>query len=161
MKLELHPKKIFCRLIIKPSDKGPEFDEVLCEEALRHEAVDWLYAVLGAFTYIYMAMLAGFFFLNLTDEYPRVFAILGALQEPYLGGVGVYVILKEIRKRYHNHPSHYTGELFVVLWVLMLAAASLFAIFSTAYGFDNVFKIIFTNSLAVLVIFIGGFINRP
>lgn len=153
-------KKIVCRLIVKPSGKGSEFDEVMCEEMLKKEAVDWLYIILWVFTYLYLGALAIFFFANLKVTVPVLFVFLDALQEPYLGALGVYVVLKEIRKRRHSHPSRYLGEFFVIFWVLLLAISTV-AVFIGAYTFDAAYKIIFTNSLAALIIFIGSRINRP
>lgn len=154
-------KKILCRLIIISSGKGEEFDEVMCEEMLRREAVDWLYRILGIFTYFYLAVLAVFFFFGLERIYPVIFIFLDALQEPYLGALGVYVLLKEIRKRRHAYPSRYFGELFVVLWVAVLSLATFAILVSEGFYFDAVYRIIFTNSVAAVIIFIGSIINRP
>lgn len=156
-----YPKKILCRLIIISSGSGAEFDEVMCEEMLRREAVDWLYRGLGIFTYCYLAVLAAFFFFNLNGSYPVVFIFLDALQEPYLGALGVYVLLKEVRKRRHAYPSRYFGELFVVIWVAVLSMATFSVLVSDMFHFDATYRIIFTNSAAALIIFIGSIINRP
>lgn len=153
-------KKIVCRLIVKPSGRGPEFDEAVCEEMLKKEAIDWLYILLWVFTYLYLGALAIFFFANLKGTIPVLFVFLDALQEPYLGALGVYVVLKEIRKRRYSHPSRYLGEVFVIFWFLLLAFSTI-AVWIGAHTFDAAYKIIFTNSLAALIIFIGSRINKP
>ncbi len=157
----LPAKKIVCRLIVKPSGRGEEFDEIICEEMLKKEAVDWLFWILGVFTYLYLAALAFAFFQHLEEGPSLLFFLLDALQEPYLGAVGVYVILKEIRKRRRSHPSLYLGEIFVLLWLVLFLVAALTALFSPNYRIDASFKIILVNSLAVAVIYIGSIINRP
>lgn len=153
-------KKIICRLIVKPSGRGPEFDEVICEEMLKKEAIDWLYIVLWVFTYLYLGALAIFFFADLEGTTPVFLVFLDALQEPYLGALGVYVVLKEIRKRIRSHPSRYFGEFFVVFWLLLLVVSTV-AVLVGPGTFDAAYKIIFTNSLAAVIIFIGSRINRP
>ncbi|MBI2122446.1 MAG: hypothetical protein HYT98_05020 [Candidatus Sungbacteria bacterium] len=156
-----YPKKILCRLIVFSSRRGAEFDEVICEEMLRREAVDWLYYGLGIFTYCYLAILSVFFFLNLDGLYPVVFIFLDALQEPYLGALGVYVLLKEVRKRRRAYPSRYFGELFVVLWVAILFFATLAILVSDNFHFGETYRIIFINSVAAVIILIGSLINKP
>ena len=155
------PKKMVCRLLVKPSGRGAEFEEAICEEMLRREAVDWLYKILGAFTYLYLTALSIFFFGSFSERLSWVFVFIDALQEPYLGALGIYVILKEVRKRRRDYPSLYRGELFVILWVIILAVATLTVVVSPIHKFDEVYKVIFTSSLAAVVIYIGGLINRP
>ena len=162
MNLALRSKKILCRLIVRPSPKGPEFDEVLCEEMIEKGFADWLYRILGFFTYLYICALAIVYFGYIREEYlsPSLFAI-DALQEPYLGALGIYVILKEMRKRRLQHPSRYLGELFVILWLVLLFAATAVSLISEKFVFDSVYKVIFTNSIASFIIFIGSKINKP
>lgn len=161
MKFWRIPKKILCRLIIIRSGNGAEFDEVMCEEMLKREAVDWLFGMLGIFTYLYMAVLAGFYFLSLRDSHPVVFLFLDAVQEPYIGALGIYVLLKEIRKRRRAYPSRYLGELFVALWSVFIFTATFSALLLPYYSFDDVYRIIFVNSAAAILIFIGSIINKP
>lgn len=123
--------------------------------------VDALYFIIGAFTHFYGAALAFLFLFRAALSLPLLVSALDALQEPYLGGLGVYVILKEIRKRHHQEPSKHYGEFFVAMWLVLLAASTLMVFFSRAYYFDGVYKLIIANSLATLVIYVGGLINRP
>lgn len=160
MRLFKATEKILCRLVITPSGRGPEFDEVKCEEELRREAVDWIYAALGVFTYLYLVTLAVVFFGGLEDEWRTVFVLLDSLQEPYLGALGIYVILKEIRKRRRDYPSRYAGEFFVALWLLFLLVSTLITIFSPEFNFAATYKIILTNSLVALIAYIGSLIHN-
>lgn len=129
--------------------------------ATRHRAIDTLYFIIGAFTHFYGAVLAFLFLFRAALSWPLLVGALDALQEPYLGGLGVYVILKEIRKRHHHESSKHYGEFFVAMWFILLAASTLMVFFSSQYHFDEIYKLIITNSLATLIIYIGGLINRP
>lgn len=127
----------------------------------RHGAIDALYFAIGGLTHFYGVALALLFLFRTASHWPLLFGILDALREPYIGGLGVYVILKEIRKRYHHEPSKHWGEFFVAMWLLLLGISTLMVFFSRAYSFDGVYKLIIANSLATLVIYVGGLINRP
>lgn len=122
---------------------------------------DALYFVIGGLTHFYGAALAFLFFFRASLSWPLLVGILDALQGPYLGGLGVYVILKEIRKRRHLMPSKHWGEWFVAMWLVLLGVSSVLVFFSAEYEFDITYKLIIANSLATFVIYIGGLINRP
>lgn len=123
--------------------------------------VDALYFIIGTLTHFYGAALAFLFFFRAASLWPLLVGILDALQGPYLGGLGVYVILKEIRKRRHYEPSKHWGEWFVAMWLALLAVSSIMVFFSAEYTFDATYKLIIANSLATLAIYVGGLINRP
>ena len=129
--------------------------------ALNKEAIDWLYFWLGSFTNIYLFTLAVFFFTQVAGEWKVLSGFLEALQEPYLGAVGIYVVLKEIRKRRYGLTSRHRGEIFVFLWSLLLFISSIFVAFSSLYDFDGIYKLIITNSIATMLVYIAGLINRP
>lgn len=129
--------------------------------AFKKEAIDWLYFWLGSFTNIYLFTLTAFFFTGAYGEWKILSGFLEALQEPYLGAVGIYVVLKEIRKRRYGLTSRHRGEIFVFLWGLLLFISSLFVVFVPFYNFDEVYKLIITNSLATILIYIASLINRP
>ncbi len=150
-----------CQAIFERTREPAVFNEASCEALLRREAIDWLFVGLGAFTHVYLAFLAVFFFGRLAGDLPQSFQILDALQEPYLGALGIYVILKEMRKRRHQYPSRYLGELFVAFWIVLLAISTLLVFFSPQYGLDQIYKVILTNGLVVLLIYAGGFLNKP
>lgn len=129
--------------------------------ATNHRAIDALYFIIGALTHFYGVALAFLFLFRAALSWPLLVGALDALQGPYLGGLGVYVILKEIRKRHHHEPSKHYGEFFVAMWLILLTVSTLMVFFSRAYYFDGVYKLIIANSLATLLIYIGGLINRP
>lgn len=137
-----------------------EAGHVLNHAILRRGPVDWIFIVLGWFTHIYGTLLTVLFFLHADMAWPIVVGLLQALQEPYLGALGVYVVLKEVRKRAHKEKSLHKGEFFVGMWLLLLLTSTLSVIFISRYHFDLVYKMIITNSLATLIIYLGGVINR-
>lgn len=153
--------KILCRLVLGHplTQEGRDIHE--CEGLLRREATDWLYYLLGASTYIYLALLAAMFFGGLASQWPKVWLLVDGLQNPYLGALGIYVILKEVRKRRRKYSSKYLGELFVVLWFMLLAAVTAAIWTSSRYSFDEVYNLILNNSLVVGLIYLGAFINKP
>lgn len=155
-------KEFLYRTVLKrPGEREEGDDEASAHIALRHRAVDWLYLGLGIFTHLYVAATALIFFAYAGGDWPVLVGTLGALQEPYLGGLGVYVVLKELEKRRHNWPSRHYGEYFVTAWMGLLFISTLFVLFFSDYRFDAVYKMIVTNSLATLVIYIGGLISKP
>lgn len=160
MNLPHSAKKFLCQIILHKTGDPDVFDEELCESKLRREATDWLFIALSVFTYIYLAAIAVVFFGGFADEWRGIFFLLDTLQDPYLGALGIYVILKEIRQRRLAHPSRYLGELFVVLWAAFGTTATILVFFLPQYGFDEVYKIILINSSVVFLIFIGSLIHR-
>jgi len=148
-------------MVLERTGEPVVFDEEKCEALLKRETLDWLFIGLSTFTHIYLVVLAIVFFGRLANQFSRLFSLLDLLQNPYLGALGVYVVLKEIRKRRRAYPSRYWGELFVVLWVALLVIATFLTIISGSYNFDNIYRIILINGLLVLIIYIGGSINRP
>lgn len=152
---------LYNSVLKRPGEKEEGDDEISSRVVLRHRAVDWLYFWLGLSTHLYGATATILFFFRAGSEWPVLAGLLGAFQEPYLGGLGVYVVLKEIEKRRHGHPSRHYGEYFVIAWMGLLFVSTMFVLFFAEYRFDAVYKVIVTNSLATLVIYIGGFINRP
>lgn len=154
-------KKFLCQVILERTNEPSVFDEVNCDAILKREATDWLFVGLGAFTHIYLALLAIVFFGRLQDDFPLLFLLLDTMQEPYFGALGVYVILKEVRKRRRIYPSRYWGELFVILWVLLLVSATAVTLISPNYQFDDFYKIILTTSLVVILVYMGSLINKP
>lgn len=161
MNLRKTSEKILCRIILERPLTQEERDLRECEGLLRREATDWLYYLLGASTYIYLALLAVMFFGGLSSQWPRTWLLVDGLQNPYLGALGIYVILKEVRKRRRKYPSRYLGELFVVLWLALLSATTIAVLVSPQYGFDEVYNLILNNSLVIGLIYLGAFIHNP
>lgn len=147
--------------ILKRPAENVGADEVENNIALRRGAIDVLYFLLGFFTNIYGLTITVIFFARSTNVMPILVQALDAFQEPYLGALAVYVVLKEIRKRRHGLGGKHFGEVFVVFWLFLLFASTLMVWFSGSYRFDEVYKLIVTNSLAAFIFYVGGLINRP
>lgn len=134
-------------------------------DALKHvfftHAIDWLYWLLSVFTQFYFWIIAGLFFSGRGGYYFISTELLGALSEPYLGALGIYVIIKEIRKRKIARESRHFGEVYVILWLILLMVSSFIVLFTEHFHIDAIMKLIITNSMASLVIYIAGKIHRP
>ena len=148
------------RLLEEPTE-SPYSIRLAVASAVVENTVDFLYYLLSFFTYIYFLAAAYLFFSSHTDFYYVSVRIFRALSEPYLGAVGIYVILKEIRKQRLNIESRHRGELFVYVWLLLLLVAGALVIFSQSYQFDEMMTNIMTISLVLVTIYIGGAIHRP
>lgn len=122
-------------------------------------ALDVMYWWLSVFTHLYGAVLAWLFFLNGRFWHPPMY-FFEALESPYVAALGVYVILKEVRK-HHGHSSgkHY-GEYFVLFWLLLFIISTLTIWYSSHYYFNDVYKLIIANGLSTVIIYIGGRLSR-
>lgn len=129
-------------------------------EAFFEEAVDLVYLLLGVFTYVYI-LAAFIIYFGAYELNSIIVKVFETLAEPYLGGVAIYVILKESRKRSHRLGSRHKGENFVLLWAFLIT----FSVFSAAvfeqYTYSNVLSTIITNGLAVILIYTGSVIHKP
>lgn len=150
---------------LKPGKKSTEKKLFTLRErfklALFKEMIDILFVLLSIFSYFYIITLAFLFFGQLWREYYTISFFVMALSEPYLGAVAVYTILKEFRKKKHKLGSLHKGEIFVILWGLMLVIALTVTIFSDNYVLGEPLKIIITNGIAVSLIYIGSVIHKP
>ena len=103
------------------TQEGPIFS--VFRRAIRHHIrenlLDILYYVLAIFTYLYLALaIATFFF---TERVPAAFPhIVDILSEPYLGALGIYVVVKEMEKRRGRPFLKHWGELFAFIWFAFL-----------------------------------------
>ena len=130
-------------------------------KALAESAVDLLYYVVGFFTALYFLVAAYLFFKGGGVYYDVAVRVFDSLSEPYLGSVGIYVILKEIRKRNSKTKSKHLGEYFVYFWLLLFLIAVVLTWISPNYHFDQLMGAITTITLASLVIYTGGIIHKP
>lgn len=122
--------------------------------------IDRIYFWLGYFTSFYLVLSAIEFFSNLHVRYPTVEYALDALSEPYLGALATYVVLKELRKR-RGTPSLHQGERFVIAWLILLVATTFTVVLTDFYHFDVAYRLIISNALASLMIYIGSRIHTP
>lgn len=120
--------------------------------------IELLYAFCSFTTYAYLASVIAIFFFK--DAVPLIVTkIVDSVSEPYLGLIGIYIILKEIRERRGERISIFS-ELFVGLWFFFLIVSTFFTFFSQAYHFDEFYKLIITDSLAAFIIRLGTFLHR-
>lgn len=130
-------------------------------KALAESAVDFLYYIVGFFTSLYFLLAAYLFFVGGGKYHEIAVKIFDALSEPYLGSVGIYVILKEIRKRNLRAESKHFGEFFVLAWTLLFIAGVALVIFTPGFVFDDLMSAITTVTLALIVIYTGGLVHKP
>lgn len=129
--------------------------------AIAESAVDLLYYALGFFTSLYYLVAIYLFFFE-SGVYHEIFGrIFDALVEPYLGSVGIYVILKEVRKRQLKTTSRHFGEFFVFSWLTLFLLSLVLMWFSPGFKFDDMAGSIMTITLALTVIYMGGLVHRP
>ncbi|MBI2446352.1 MAG: hypothetical protein HYV51_00840 [Parcubacteria group bacterium] len=130
-------------------------------KALAESAVDLLYYIVGLFTTLYFFVAAYLFFLDAGVYNGLFIKIFDSLSEPYLGSVGIYVILKEVRKRQLKTKSKHLGEYFVFSWLILFIVAVGFVWISPNYHFDEIMGAITTITLALTVIYTGGLLHKP
>lgn len=125
------------------------------------EAIDVLYFFLGIFTYVYLFAIAFLYLSGISGFDTVATKLIRALAEPYLGGVGIYTILKESRKRRYGITSRHWGELFVIGWLGLLGLSSILALMSGFYTFTRTLELIIMLSLSVGIIYVGSAVHRP
>ena len=125
---------------------------------LYEKFVDGLHVLLAIFTYGYMAAAIIAFFWQ--ESAPAAFPyMVEVLADPYLGALGIYLIVKEIEIRRGNIKRR-RGEFFAVAWFMFLLAATLSVYFFDRYNPENeIYKTIVTDSSAAILIRIGRFLR--
>ena len=129
--------------------------------AIAESAVDFLYYAVGFFTSAYFLSAAYLLFIGAGRHHEIAVKIFNALSEPYLGSVGIYVILKEIRKRNLRVKSKHFGEYFVLAWSTLFLISIGLVIWSPNFTFDILISAITTITLALVVIYTGGVVHKP
>lgn len=129
------------------------FKHVL-QEHTKERFVDFLYFFLSILTYLYLGLTIITFFFE--SYVPNALLItVETLSEPYLGALGIYVVVKEIERRRGRHISYRWGDLFAALWIIFLVTATILTYVSEHYHVSVIYKTIVTNALAALIIRIG------
>ena len=117
-----------------------------------------LYIFLSGFTYLYLSLSVFTFFFQ--KSVPKVFPyLIDILSEPYLGTLGIYVVVKEIEHRRGKIIPKRWGEAFTAIWFIFMLVATLFTYFSDNYELGGVYKNIVTNALAAIIIRVGTLIR--
>lgn len=123
-----------------------------------HNFLDILYHALTIFTFSYLAFVIWAFFDQ--NNIPIIVSrVVDALAEPYLGTLGVYLVVKEIRQRLGKKTHKHMADIIVFAWLMLMLVSSLLTMFSASYHFNIVYRHIVTNSLAALIIRIGTFLH--
>ena len=144
------------------STSSPVRDNNISRSPFRGHTLDTLYRALWVFTHFYGASLTILFFTQSGPFWPMFVRFLESLEGPYFAGIGVYVVLKEIRK-YHTQTAKgwRRGEYFVFFWCALMVIATIALVVSPQYRFDTVYHLILANGLVTFVVYIGGKIHRP
>lgn len=116
--------------------------------------VEILYVILSFFTYFYLlfSIVTFFFEKSVPPYFPR---IIETLSEPYLGVLGIYVVVRELERRKGLIKKRTWGELFAVIWFFFFVAASFLTFFSEHYHLSTIYKTVVTNALAAVIIRVG------
>lgn len=127
-------------------------------EYVHEHFIDILYKVLSITTYLYItASIIVFFFQH---SIPKILPyMIEALSEPYLGTLGVYVVIKEMERRRGRVIQRKWGELFAIIWFGFFIVASFFTFSYDNYPVGTLYKSIVTNALAAVIIRIGTLIR--
>lgn len=125
---------------------------------VRDHAFAILYYGLGVVAYGYLFVVVGIFFLQ--NELPKIYPkILDSFSDPYLGILGIFVLVQEMKRRQDPKPRRVWHEIFTVIWIAFLALSSLLTLMSQSYHFDIVYRVIITNSLAAAIIRAGAWLH--
>jgi len=126
----------------------------ILKQYLHENLVDLLYIILSIFTYLYLGLtIVAFFFQKYVS--PSFSEIIEAFSEPYLGALGIYVIVKEIERRRGKTVRSRWGEMFAVIWFVFFISATILTYLSDEFVFSGIYKTVVTNALAALIIRIG------
>lgn len=124
------------------------------DEHMREHVIDILYFTFTIFTYLYFLLSVVTFLFE--DSVPPLFPnAIEVLSEPYLGVLGIYVVVKEVERRRGKVKPRTWSELFAVMWIVFLAAATGLTFYSEHYAVSETYKTIVTNALAALIIRLG------
>lgn len=117
-----------------------------------------LYYLLSVFTYLYLGLSIITFFLP--RQVPKSFPyVIDTLSEPYLGALGVYVVIKELERRRGKDSRKHRGEYFTATWFIFFLSATILTYFSESYELGGLYKTVVTNALAAIIIRIGTLIR--
>ena len=126
--------------------------------AFQKELVEIIYFGIRFFVYAYLAIIIFSFFFHALV--PKILLdVLSSLSDPYVGAIGVYFVLLGILRRRGKHIPMDAGEIFFVVWLLLLVVSTGLIYFSSDFRFDTTYNLIMKNSLAALIFRIGIFLR--
>lgn len=121
--------------------------------------VDTLHHALVVATYTYFAGNITIFFFQ--DSLSRNFIfIVEAFSEPYLGALGIYIVVNEIRRRRGKNVHPHFSTAFAASWMILLVVSTVLVYFGDTYHFNTVYRTIITNSFAAFIIRLGVLLGR-
>ncbi len=121
--------------------------------------VDTLHHVLVVATYAYLLTNIVVFFFQ--QSLPSVASwLLAAFSEPYLGALGIYIVVNEIRRRRGRKVYMRLGSVATIIWFALLVTSSLLVYFGDTYHLNTVYRTTVTNSFAAFIIRIGTVLGR-
>lgn len=124
-------------------------------EIFKNHSFELIYSFFGFITHSYLFVILLLFFFQ-THGSKNFINLVDSLSEPYLGIIGIYLVLKEVGIRTGRQKPHRVwGEAFVAVWVMLLFLSSALTFLSESYHVDEVYRLIVTNSLASLIIRMG------
>lgn len=127
--------------------------------ALYDNLIDAVHLGLLCVTYAYLvANIAAFFFQRFLPH-PFV-SLVETFSEPYLGALGIYIVVNEIRRRRGKNVHSYFTNIFVGAWLFFLIVSSLLVYFSEMYYFNAAYRIVVANSFAAFIIRLGTVLGR-
>lgn len=121
--------------------------------------VDTLHYVLVVATYAYFAANIAIFFFQVS--LPRTFiSLVETFSEPYLGALGIYIVVNEIRRRRGKNVHPHFSTAFAVSWMVLLLVSTMLVYFGDTYYFNTVYRTIVTNSFAAFIIRLGVLLGQ-
>ncbi|MDO8561153.1 MAG: hypothetical protein Q7R91_02975 [bacterium] len=147
-----------------PGDEKKEANAlVLLIRAIRkafyENLIDTIHVALLFATYAYFFLsVAAFLFQNI---FPRqILYVVDAFSEPYLGVLGIYVVVNEIRKRRGSVAHPHFASIFAGVWAAFLITSTLIVVLGDTYYFNDMYRTVVTNSLAALIIRVGAIVSK-
>lgn len=121
--------------------------------------VDTLHHVLVVATYAYLiSNFAIFFFQKLLSQ--TFISLVETFSEPYLGALGIYIVVNEVRRRRGKNVHPYFSTIFATSWMFLLLVSTALVYFADTYHFNAVYRTIVTNSFAAFIIRLGTILGR-
>lgn len=121
--------------------------------------VDSLHVFLIVSTYTYLiANVLVFFYQNSLPA--NLVTLVSTFSEPYLGALGIYIVVNEIRKRRGRRVYAHFGNVFTFVWFAFLIVSTTLVYLDETYHFNYIYRTIVTNSFAAFIIRIGSILGR-
>jgi len=121
--------------------------------------IDTLHNVLVVATYAYFgANITIFFFQGSLSR--NFISIVETFSEPYLGALGIYIVVNEIRRRRGKNVHPHFSTAFATSWMILLLVSTVLVYLGDTYHFNTVYRTIVTNSFAAFIIRLGFILGR-